>query len=171
MFEIGQFIVYGSSGVCRVLDIGTISMEGMPEGRLYYTLEQCYVKGSRIMTPVDNTKTAMRSVITREQADELIDHVRDMDMLWVEDERKREELYKSILAECDCRGLVQIIKTIYQRQRKRLEEGRKLAVRDEKYFKQAENNLYSELAVVLKMSKDEVRDYMLARIDAQQEAD
>lgn len=165
MFEIGQFIVYGSNGVCKVVDIGPVSMPGMPEGRIYYTLEPCYVKGSRILTPVDNTKTVMRSVITKEQADELIDNAQSMDILWIDDERKREASYKDVLAACDCRGLVRIIKTIYQRQKKRLEEGKKLAVRDEKYFKQAEDNLYSELAIALDMDKDEVKDYMIARID------
>lgn len=169
MFEIGQFIVYGSNGVCKVVDIGKLDMEGMPKDRDYYTLEPCYTKGSRILTPTDNKKTVMRKIMTRKEADDLMDHVRELDTIWISDERKREASYKSVLATCDCRELVRVIKTIYQRQQKRMKEGKKLAVSDERYFKLAEDQLYSELAVVLGVSREEARAYMLERIEQSKE--
>lgn len=165
MFEIGQFIVYGSSGVCKVVDIGKIEMPGMPEDRIYYTLEPCYTKGSRILTPTDNKKTIMRRLMTKPEADELIDNVENIEVLWITDERKREEAYKDMIAKCDCHELVKVIKTIYLRKQKRIAAGKKVTISDERYFKLAEDNLYSELAIVLGLTKEEARDYMINRIE------
>lgn len=165
MFEIGQYIVYGSNGVCKVTDIGHVEMEGISKDRLYYTLEPCYSKGSRIMTPTDNTKTIMRNLITKEEADQLIDSVEEVDVLWIADERKRDEAYKQVIAKCDCLELVRVIKTIYLRKQKRLAAGKKVTISDERFFKLAEDNLYSELAIVLGVSKEEAREYMINRIE------
>lgn len=168
MFEVGQFIVYGSSGVCKVVDIGKIEMTGMPKDRIYYTLEPCYTKGSRILTPTDNTKTIMRRLMTKQEADQLIDNVNEIETLWIADERRREESYKSMIAKCDCHELVKVIKTIYLRKQKRIAAGKKVTISDEKYFKLAEDNLYSELAIVLDMTKEEAREYMLNRIEKEE---
>ena len=165
MFKIGQYIVYGSTGVCKVVDIGNVEMPGISKDRTYYTLEPCYVKGSRIITPTDNNKTIMRPLLTKKEADELIDHVSDIEALWISDERKREETYRSVIAKCDCYELVRVIKTIYLREQKRAAVGRKMTISDEKYYKLAEDNLYNELAVVYNMTKDEAKAYMIERIE------
>lgn len=165
MFQIGQFIVYGGSGVCKVVDIGQVDISGMAKDRTYYTLEPCYTKGSRILTPTDNKKTVMRSLLTKQEADDLIDHVSEIETLWVADERKREAEYKSVIATCDCYELIRVIKTIYMRREKRIAAGKKVTVSDEKYFKLAEDNLYNELAIVYDMSREEAKEYMIRRIE------
>ena len=38
MFEVGDYLIYGLNGVCRVEAVGTMEMSGMPKDRLYYTL-------------------------------------------------------------------------------------------------------------------------------------
>lgn len=165
MFEVGQYIVYGSNGVCKVVNVGKSDMFASETERLYYTLEPCYAKGSRILTPIDNKKIIMRSLISKEEADELIDRVGDVEILWIADERKREAEYRSVIAKCDCKELIRVIKTIYLRKQKRIEAGKKVTVSDEKYFKLAEDNLYNELSVVYNMNREEVKEYMLKRIE------
>ena len=71
MFNVGDLIIYGGTGVCRVKDI-THPDFGMPEDRLYYILEPVYQAGT-IYAPVDNGKVYMRPVISEEEANELID--------------------------------------------------------------------------------------------------
>lgn len=165
MFEIGQFIIYGSSSVCKVVNIGPSDIAGMPKERLYYTLEPCYTKGSRILTPIDNKKTVMRNLITKEEAESLMEHIDEIDTLWIGDERKREARYKEVIATCDCAQLVRVIKTIYLRKQRRLADGKKVTIGDERYFKLAEDALYNELAVVYDMSREEAREYMIQRIE------
>ena len=38
MYQVGDLIVYGNTGVCRVEKIGKPDMAGVPEGIDYYTL-------------------------------------------------------------------------------------------------------------------------------------
>ena len=72
MFRVGDFVVYGSNGVCQVQKIGPLESAGMPKDRVYYTLHPQYVKGSTIFTPVDNQKVIIRPVLSREEAMELV---------------------------------------------------------------------------------------------------
>ena len=76
MYEIGQLIVYGNEGVCRVEEIGTPKISGVDKHRDYYTLAPIYREG-KVFTPVDS-KVFMRPVITREEALALIDRIPQM---------------------------------------------------------------------------------------------
>lgn len=168
MFEQGDYIIYGTSGVCVVDKIGSLDSLPTKDKRLYYTLRPCYSKGSTIFTPVDNEKVLMRKVISKEEALQLIDEMEETECLWISDEKKRELQYKETFRKCDCRELVKIIKTIYLRKQDRLREGKKTTADDERYFHMAEDSLYGELAVALKMEKNEVKDFVLSRIQTEE---
>ena len=72
MFEIGEYIVYGVKGVCRIEDITHIDISGADKDRLYYVLAPVGDGSGRIYAPTDNQKITMRKVISREEADQLI---------------------------------------------------------------------------------------------------
>ena len=57
MFEKGEYIVYGMTGVCRVSDITEMNMDGLSTSKLYYVLEPTGVNGNRIITPVEGNKS------------------------------------------------------------------------------------------------------------------
>ena len=115
MFKIGQLIVYGGTGVCRVEAIGAPELSGAEKGRDYYTLAPYYSNKSRIFTPCDNDKVVMRPIISRQEAEDLLDEITSIELLTVIDERKREECYKETMKGCNVRDFVSIIKTIYNR--------------------------------------------------------
>lgn len=160
MFQVNDVIVYGKNGICRVEEIGTLSLSKVDRDRLYYTLRPIYQREAVIYVPVDNSKTIMRPVITKEEAQQLIDEIPEIQTVWIVNERERESQYKSALQTCDCRELVKIIKTLYQRKKTRIEDGKKVTVVDERYFKNAEDQLYGELAYVLEIDKNEVSSYI-----------
>ena len=54
MFKEGDFIIYGSNGVCQVEHIGSMELQGVPDDKMYYRLVPVYEKKSRLFTPVDN---------------------------------------------------------------------------------------------------------------------
>ena len=85
MFEIGEYIIYGNTGVCKVGEVTKMKAPGTKDDKLYYSLEPVYDKGCRLFTPVDNEKVKMRPVLTREEADALIEHIQEIDTLWVKD--------------------------------------------------------------------------------------
>jgi CarD family transcriptional regulator len=46
MFAVGDYIIYGSNGVCKVEAVGLLDMSGIPKDRQYYTLQPIYAKTS-----------------------------------------------------------------------------------------------------------------------------
>lgn len=166
MFEKGDFIVYGSNGVCEVKDITTINMEGVSKDRLYYILSPRHRKDSKIFTPVDSEKTVMRAVLTKEEADELINGIPEIEELWVSNDKMREEKNKETMRSCDCRDWIKIIKTLYLRKQERIAQGKKTTTMDEKYLRLAEENLYSELSLVLDIPKEDMEEYITKRMVA-----
>lgn len=164
MFKVGDFVVYGSDGVYQVDKVGPLNMSGVPKDKMYYTLVSPYMKGSKIFSAVDNRKVIMRAVMNRDEAMDLIDSMKDMDLLEIQDEKKRNEVFKEALRTYDCRELVKIIKTLYVRQEQKIAVGKKNTAGDEKYFHIAEERLYGELAISLNMGKKEVKEYVEKRV-------
>lgn len=170
MFQIGDYIVYGSSGVCEVTAITTLDMDGIPDDKLFYILRPHYHQESKIFTPVDNEKTVMRPVLTKEEAMSLIDEIPDIEELWIDQERLREERYRAALKSGMCRELVSIMKTLYRRKQTRAAQGRGTTATDERYFRSASENLYAELAVPLGIPREEVKVFIEKRLQEKKEA-
>ncbi|HHU16963.1 MAG TPA: hypothetical protein GXZ70_01880, partial [Clostridiales bacterium] len=74
------------------------------------------------------------------------------------------EHYRELLHTHKCTDLIKLIKTIYEKNIDLINNGKHLGQIDNKYIKQAEDLLYGELAIVLNISKEEVRDYITSRI-------
>ncbi len=165
MFSIGEYIVYGMSGVCRVEEIGPMNMSGIDSDKIYYTLLPLYTRGSRVFTPVDNQKVVMRPVISKQEACELIDNMKEIEQIEVADDKHRELAYKEAVKSCDCKELIRIINTARKRKEERLAQGKKMSACDERYLKQAQDNLYGEFAISLKMEKGEVEDFITHRME------
>lgn len=164
MFKVGNYIVYGMSGVCRVDEIGPMDLSGVDSSKEYYTLTPLYTKGSRVFTPVDNQKVPMRTVISKTEACKLIDEMKQIEEITVVDDKHRELAYKEAIKSCDCKEWIRIINTVLKRKEERLAQGKKMSACDERYLKSAQDNLYGEFAVSLNLEKDEVEEYIEHRI-------
>ena len=69
MFNIGDYIVHGRNGVCKVVDITHIDMSGADKDKLYYALVPMKSEDSKIFYPVDSDKVVMRPIVTKKEAD------------------------------------------------------------------------------------------------------
>ncbi len=163
MFDVGEYIVYGNNGVCRVDKIGPMDLPGIPKEKLYYTLTPVYKTGSKVFTPTDNEKVIMRPIISKTDALALIDDIINIEILDIPDERNK-DIYKEAFRTCDCRELIKIIKTLYQRKQLRTAERKRLTASDEKYLHLAEESLLDELVLSLEMKKEELREFIAVRI-------
>lgn len=76
MHQVGELIVYGGTGVCRVEAVETPQQRGPEAGRQYYLLKPLYQDGT-IRIPVDS-KVFMRPAISRQEAEALIDAIPGM---------------------------------------------------------------------------------------------
>lgn len=72
MFKIGDYVVHGRNGVCKVVDITHIDISGADKNQLYYTLIPMKSEDSRIFYPVDGNKIVMRPVLTRQEAENIV---------------------------------------------------------------------------------------------------
>lgn len=165
-YEIGDLILYGSTGVCRVADIQAHKGgRGEPE-RLYYTLEPLY-QNCTIATPVDNDKIFMRPVITREEAEELIDEIPNIQAEAFHSTAMREltQHYEAAIKTYDCNDLLELTLSIYAKKRDLETKKRKFGALDERFLHRAEELLFGELAAVLDLERDEVQEYITKRLD------
>jgi len=166
MFEIGAYVVYGSQGVCRIEDIRRENLTGEPKD--YYILTPADDPKMTVYVPVDASALTvqMHALLSPAQLDALIlDGSRDDTLEWVNDPRQRNDLFKGILSSGDRRMLFRMLRTIHERREAQLAAGRKLYAADELAFERAEKLLHGEIAVILKIQPDEVRDYIATKLD------
>ena len=155
VYQIGDYIVKSTDGVCKVEDILHLNMSGVDCKKEYYLLIPVGEKAEKIYVPV-NTKTNIRKAMTEEEALKLIDKIPEIEEMWVDNEKMREQRYKEAVRSGDPESLISIIKMIYLRKQKRMAQGKKTMMVDERYFQKAEQSLYSELGFALGKNKDEV---------------
>lgn len=165
MFQKGEYVVYGSNGICEIEDIANPGFSGVDENRLYYVLEPVDGSGGRIYSPVDNKKLKIRRVMSAEEAEQFIEGIPLVGTLWVENEKKREESYKLALLTEQPEEWVKIIKTLYLRSVDRMKQGKKITTTDEKYLRVARERLYSELGFALGKEKEGMETYIKERIE------
>lgn len=164
MFEKGDYVVYGTKGVCQVEEITELDMKEKAERKMYYVLRPCFQKGSTIFAPVENGKTRMRAVMSRKEADALVEGISGIEVLQESSDKEREKQYREAIRSTDPRQWVRIIKTSYLRGQERKAQGKKVTTLDERYFHAAEEQLNEELSIVLGVPKEEIRDYIGSRI-------
>ncbi len=162
MFKVGDYVVYGNTGVCKIEDIGPLSIGN--SDKEYYTLVPVYGRNSKLYTAVDSDKVVIRPIMTKQESDALINEMEEIDALRIGDEKRREEIYKETMRTCDCKEWVRIIKTLYSRKMDRLSRGKKVTSSDERYLQMAEENLFGELAFSLQMPKEKVGEFIGEKI-------
>lgn len=164
MFEKGDYIVYGSTGICVVEDITTMDLPGIPRDRWYYVMSPYRQEGNKIFTPVDNPKMKLRRILTREEALALINEIPSIERIRIAEEKLREQKYKEYIRSCECKNWIKIMKTLYHRKQERVSQGKKETATDERYFKLAEDNLYTEFSISLDIPKQEIEGYITEKI-------
>lgn len=154
MYQIGEYVMKVNNGVCQVVDI--VEMDGSSSGKKYYLMVPRDDKNAKLYVPIEGKNDNVRNVMNAQEASEFISHIVDMDEAWIESDKLREQEYKNAIKSGSPERLVGIIKNIYRRNMLRSSQGKKNTTVDERYFKIAENILYSELAFALGKEKEEV---------------
>ena len=75
MFETGEYVVYGRTGICQVTGVTTMKMDGSSSERLYYVLRPGGETEGKIFTPVEGGKQVLRGIITKEEAEKATKNV------------------------------------------------------------------------------------------------
>jgi len=161
MYKINDIVVYRRD-VCKII----------AKEKSDFTGEMCYIlvpymeenSSTRIQVPVSNKAGHLRSLITKEDIQQLIKDAPDMPLL-VNKPANMKSQYTSILKEDNVADLIRIIKTSYLRNRTRMEQHKKLASVDEEYLRKAETYLYNEIAAVMDMTYEEAKEYFESEVE------
>ena len=166
MFQIGETVLYGTEGVCKITSIEEMKI-GTSKGK-YYVLKPIYRENATIYVPIDNARLIerMRRVLSTEEINTLLDEVIQEEAVWIEDANERKAEYSKILVSGDRHGVVRMIRTLYQRRQQLRSMGKHLRSGDDQMLRDAEKLLNDEFSLVLNIPQRDVPEYIRSRIEA-----
>ena len=156
MFRIGEYLVYRKD-VCKVKDIKE------KEGKEYYQLTPVDDETLKIEVPIDNEN--LRNVISKVDLENLVNSIPNIDTIDCSD-RMIELEYKNLISTGSKEDLIKVIKTAYLRNKERIASKKKLSEKDTNYQEKAEKLLYNEFSVVLDKTFDQVKEYIINKVEA-----
>lgn len=159
MYKVNDYLVY-KKDVCRVKEIRKNKINGSD----YYILVPIDDDSLIIDVPIDNRMGFIRDIISKEDAEKLIENIPNIEPITNIDFKYIENTYKELIRNGSYEDLVKIIKTTYLRNEERASNKKKLSDKDTKYFEQAEKYLYNELAISFRISFDEVKEYIINKV-------
>lgn len=164
MFQVGDTVVYGIHGVCKVADLEERVID---RKRLtYLALEPVGQGGSRYFVPTHN-ETAMakvRSMLSREDWEALIQSKEVLADGWIKDENQRKQTYRELIAGGDRTKLLQMVHTLYRHKAAQSAAGKKCHLCDENFLRDAERLLISEMSIVMGMEPDQAKQYIRSKL-------
>ena len=167
MFKENDLVMYGKTGVCRVIKIGTPDFAaGDSNQKLYYFLEPLYHSG-KFYAPVDGAQIAIRPVISGKKAKALISDIDGMDYekFNTTSIQQLSQHYQSIMYSHKCEDLISMVKSIFAKGVEAEKNNKKLGQIDKRYMKMAGELLFGELASALGKDKDDVEKMVLDRLE------
>lgn len=147
MYQVGDLVFYGGTGVCEVADIAMRKVPGASGEQPYYTMKPLYQE-CVIRTPVNGNKVFMRPILTKKEAEELVDSIPTVQAKAYYSRVLGElaEHYANALKTYDSAELVELTMSIYAKKRELEGQRQKFGTVDERFMKRAEELLFGELA-------------------------
>lgn len=158
MFSIDDVVVY-KRDVCKVKAI----KKKLFNNEDYFILSNVFDDTVVVKVPVSNRGNNLRSIITKNEVEQLIGKIPEIDPIDGEI-RMIENEYKSLLLSDKHEDLIRIIKSAYSRNQHRIEQNKATNSKDSQYLAQAETYLFQELSIVLDMTLEEVRQYIIDEV-------
>lgn len=164
MYGIGDVVIYGIHGVCRVVD----SEERVVDRKrvTYLVLEPEGQQGARYLVPTHNAAamSKIHPVLTEAQLEELMGSESVHDDHWIRDENQRKQAYRELITGGDRAALMGMVASLYRHKAAQTDAGRKCHQSDENFLRDAEKLLSGEVALVKGISAEEAREYLRKRL-------
>ena len=162
-FRTGDYIRYSVSGVCLIDDICEMDIFGDGNRKEFYVLKPESKRASTIYVPLDNDVLVAKfeDIVSENEINCLIEGVIHNSIEWIEDKKRRSEVFKSIVKTCDRQELLSLVKCMYHRREYLIEIGKNLSSADEMVLKQAEDIIANEFSFALNIECDKLKEYAL----------
>lgn len=157
MFKIGDYVVYRKD-VCVIKKIN----KNYYRGKDYYRLELVNDDSLKVDVPIDSE--FIRNLISRSRLDQIIDSIPNIDIIDNND-KYIDNTYKELMLRGNHEDLIKVIKTTYLRNKERLDNKKKVTDKDSSYFEMAERYLYTEFSIVLGVSFEDAKSYVIKKVE------
>ena len=145
-----DYIVYRKE-TCKII--------GKEDG--YYRLVPINDTSIKYKVPVDSN--FLKKVITKEEIDRLLLEIPEINTIDL-GEKQIEQEYKELMKSGTHEDLVKIIKTSYLRNQIRILNNKRISEIDDEYYKRAEKYLYEEIGIVLNLSFENTKEYIINKL-------
>lgn len=159
MFKENDYVVY-KKDVCKIREIKHNAMNGND----YYILLPIDDDSLVIDVPTDNRMGYLRSIVNKEETENIIKQIKQIEPLDNINDKNLENTYKELLYKGNHNDLIKIIKTSYLRNESRINNKKKISDKDAKYFELAEKYLYNELSIALNKTFEETKKYIIDKM-------
>ena len=151
MYKINDYVVY-KRNVCKIKEV---------KDNLYVLNP---IDDESLIITISKDNNSIRNIITKEESLNLINSIPNIDIIKVNDKLIENE-YKNLLNSGRLEDLVKIIKTTYLRNKKRIDNKKKIGEKDDNYFKKSEKLLYNELSISLNLSYEDTKNYIKESVE------
>lgn len=127
----------------------------------YYRLVPVNDTSIKYKVPVDSN--FLKKVITKEEIDRLLLEIPEINTIDL-GEKQIEQEYKELMKSGTHEDLVKIIKTSYLRNQIRILNNKGISEIDDEYFRRAEKYLYEEIGIVLNLSFENTKKYIINKL-------
>ena len=164
MVEIGQWVLYGVHGICRV--IGTEKQLVNRKRTEYLVLEPFSKSESRFYLPTGNPTALakLKEVLTAGEMEALLEANDTQDVVWIDTESLRRQYYKDLLSAADRSVLIKMVTYLYRYREAQFAAGKKFHQCDDNFLRDAEKVLASEFALVMDKTLEEARNFLREKL-------
>ncbi|WP_298733811.1 CarD family transcriptional regulator [uncultured Subdoligranulum sp.] len=157
MFQVGDAVSYGTSGVCTIAEKKSMKLAG--QACECYILKPVYDSSMKICVPCNSQVLLdrMRALPTKQ---EVLDLLHEPAPEHDPDPEARKERYRRTLQSGDRHALLRMIRDIYTERRHRHAMGKQLSSYEDSALREAQNILHSEVAYTMGIDPQEVPDFI-----------
>jgi CarD family transcriptional regulator len=161
VYEIGEKVLYGIHGVCRVSDTEERTVDRVK--RQYLVLEPVDQAGAKFFVPTHNAAALakLRPILSREALESLLRSEDVKKDAWIEDENARKQAYRELINSGDRTALIRMVGSLHRHKETQALAGRKFHLCDENFLRDAEKLLSAEFSLVLGIKPEQVGSYVL----------
>ncbi len=156
MFKIGDLILYSAHGICKIDDICEKTISNVKKS--YYSLHPMNDGKLKISIPVDNDKIAIQELLTREEAENIIESFKFEGYEWIDIDNERCTKYNEIIKQGNRTEIAKIANTLMKKKNELESNGKKFHEKDKKILLSIQSILFSELAFILNTTLEEIKD-------------
>ena len=164
MYQVGQLVVYGIHGVCRISQIQDRVVDRV--SRRYLVLEPVNRSGSQYFVPMHNPAAMQKlsPLLSPEELTALLSSERVRTDCWIVDENRRKQFYRELSGSGSREKLAQTVYNLYLHRKRQKSCGKRLHICDENFLHDAEKILAGEIQAVLGYTNAEALEYLACRL-------